>query len=144
MKGDPYSTLVPDGRYSAAFVGLEKGVVYGQRRWFGYFQITDLGPYHGCTLVRFWNEPRSRFLPRTHNLSLDFVALIGRRPPSSGLKPDAFLKGCEVLVEVLTVKHRSDGHRKVLLPEDLWYSKIDRLIRITAGVPPCGLSRGSR
>ena len=93
VKGDPYSTLVPDGRYSAAFVGLEKGVVYGQRRWFGYFQITDLGPYHGCTLVRFWNEPRGSFLPHTHNLYKDFVGLIVRRPPSSGLKPEDFLKG---------------------------------------------------
>lgn len=137
---DPYQR-VPDGQYRAGLVRVEKGFAYGQRRLFGYFRITEDGPSQGTELVRFWNEPRGSFLPRTHNLYKDFVTLIGRRPPQSGLKPEEFLKGCEVLIEVVTVKKSSDGRRMQLLPEDCWYSKVDRLIRITAGCPPCGLPR---
>lgn len=138
--GDPYER-VPDGQYRAVFDHVEQGVVGGQRKLFGHFRITEEGPHHGKTLVRFWNEPRGKFLPRTHNLYKDFVALIRRRPPSSGLKPEDFLKGCEVLVETSTVKRASGRRGMEIQPEDCWYSKIDRLIRITAGCPPCGLPR---
>ena len=144
MRCDPYATLIPDGQHRATFIEIQTGTVEGSARWFGYFQITEEGPHHGKILLRFWNEPRGPFLPRSHNLHKDFVALIGRRPPSTGLKPDQFLKGCEVLVGVSTVKHRSEGRRMVQLPEDCWYSKIDRLIRITAGAPPCLRGRRSR
>ena len=144
MRGvDPY-IRVPDGQYRATLVRIETGIVYGQRRLFGYFQITEEGPHQGKTLVRFWNEPRGNFLPRSHNLYRDFVTLIGRRPPSSGLKPEDFLKGCEILVQVVTVKKGSDGRRMRIQPEDCWYSKIERPIRITAGCPPCGLPGGTR
>ena len=67
----------------------------------------------------------------------DYVALISRRPPASGLKPERFLKGCEVLAEVVLVTEADRGRKRVVLPEDCHYSKIDRLIRITAGSPPC-------
>ena len=134
---DPYK-LIPEGRYRASFVRVDSGIAYGQRRLFGIFRITEEGPHFGVQITRFWNEPRGRFLPRTHNLYKDFVALIGKRPPLRGLKPEDFLKGCEVLVEVTTVKNTNDGRRMVIQPEDCWYSKIARLILTTAGVPPCG------
>jgi hypothetical protein len=141
MSADPYATRVPDGQYRATFEGWEKNIAYGSVRWFGHFRITEPGEYFGLPLLRFWNEPRGPFLPRSHNLYLDFVALIGTRPPSQGLKPSDFLKGCEVLVETVTVRHQTQGRRRIELPEDCWYSKIDRLIRITAGSPPCMRSR---
>ena len=112
--------------------------------WFGHFQITEEGPHHGLPLLRFWNQPRKDFLPRSHNLFLDYVQLGGGRLPPGRLTPDKFLKGCEVLVEVVTVKSQRKGRRQIKLTEALWYSKIDRLIRITAGSPPCGLLGGSR
>ena len=77
-------------------------------------------------------------------LFLDYVALIGARPPSKGLQPADSLKGCEVLVATATVKHRIQGRRRVELPEDCWYSKIDRLVKITAGSPPCMRARTQR
>ena len=141
MSADPYSTRVPDGQYRAGFIKWEKGTPYGARRWFGHFQINEPGEYFGLPIRRFWNEPQGPFLPRSHNLALDFMAVIGARPPSKGLKPSDFLKGCEVLVETATVRHQSQGRRRIELPEGCWYSKIDRLIRITAGSPPCMRSR---
>ena len=145
MTRDPYSTLLPEGQYLTAYVDCEQGHAFGSRRWFGHFRITEFGEFQGQTLLRVWNEPRRDFLPRSHNLYLDYVQLIGRRPPSRGLKPDDFLKGCEVLSEVVTVRHRIDGRRKIPFPEDCRYSKISRLIRITTGSPPCVLPReGSR
>lgn len=135
---DPYSTLIPDGQYRAAFLRCEKGSAYGAPRWFVWFQITEPGPYLGLPILRFYNVSKRSWLPRTHNLALDYMALFGCRLPSQ-LKPENFLKGCEVLVEIVTVKHQTHGKRRVELPERCWYSKIDRLIRITAGSPPCGL-----
>lgn len=65
------------------------------------------------------------------------MAIIGTRPPSRGLTPYDFLDGCEVLAEVTTVKHRTEGRKRILVRDDCHYSKINRLIRITAGCPPC-------
>jgi hypothetical protein len=144
MSTDPYATRIPDGQYQAAFVRLEKGFAFGSPRWFGHFKITEHGEFFGLALLRVWNEPRGAFLPRSHNLALDFMAVTGTRPPSKGLKPSDFLKGCEVLVETATVRHQTRGRQRVELPEDCWYSKIDRLIRLTAGSPPCMSSRGAR
>jgi hypothetical protein len=140
---NPYSTRVPDGQYRAMFTKCETNIAYGSVRWFGHFQITEPGEFSGLPLLRFWNEPRRTFLPRSHNLALDFMAVIGTRPPSQGLKPSDFLKGCEVLVETATVRHQTQGRRRIEVPEDCRYSKIDRLIRLTAGSPPCMLSRGA-
>jgi hypothetical protein len=144
MIADPYATRIPDGQYRAAFITLETGFAFGSRRWFGHFKITEHGKFFELPLLRVWNEPRGAFLPRSHNLALDFMAVIGTRPPSQGLEPSDFLKGCEVLVETATVRHQTQGRRRVELPEDCRYSKIDRLIRLTAGSPPCMSSRGAR
>lgn len=134
---DPYGTLVPEGEYRAVFLRRETGFPHGRTVWFCHFQITEEGPHHGKRLLRFWNEPRKDFLPRTHNLFLDYVQLGGGRLPPGRLTPEQFLKGCEVAVEVVTVKSKHDGRRVIELPKGLWYSKIDRLVRFTAGCPPC-------
>lgn len=138
---DPTATLIPPGTYHVAFVRTEIGSVFGRRVLFGHFAITESGPYHGLPILRFWNEPRSRVLPRTHNLWKDYHAVTGRRPPSTGLKPVDFLAGCEVLALVATVDSQSQGRRKVALPKDCHYSKIDAFVGISAGCPPC-LRRG--
>ena len=145
MSADPYQTRVPDGQYRVAFEKCEKGIAYGAPRWFVWFRITEPGPHIGLSILRFYNVPKRPWLPRTHNLWLDYEALIGPRPPS-GLRPVDFLKGCEVLAEVVVVKHQRRGKKRVELHSDAWYSKIDRLIRITAGSPPVGtrIAGGSR
>ena len=137
MTADPYNTRVPEGHFRVTFHKCEKAIAYGVRRWFVWFKITESGPDFGKPILRFYNVPKRPFLPRSHNLYLDCIALTGRRPPSN-LTPEMLLKGCEVLAEVVTVKHQMRGSRRTELPEDCWYSKIDRLIRITAGSPPCG------
>ena len=137
MRRDPCSVRVPDGQYRAMYVDCESGSPYGGPRLFAWFKITEPGEFMGLEIPRFYNTPRRPFLPRTHNLWKDYVALIQSRPPTRGLTLDHFLKGCEVLVATATVKRQSEGGRWIELPEDCWYSKIDRLIRITAGSPPC-------
>ena len=113
---DPYRTRVPDGQYRVVFVKCEKGVAYGMPRWFVWFRIIEEGPHFGKLIVRFYNVPRGSFLPRSHNLNIDFMSLTGRRTPRN-LKPEMMLKGCEVLAEVVTVKHQTRGsrHRAVAL-----------------------------
>jgi hypothetical protein len=133
---DPLTTQIPDGQYRVAFKKWEKGCAFGSTRWFGLFVVVEPGPYFELPILRFWNEPHGPFLARTHNLFDDYVAVIGKRPPSRGLKPSDFLKGAVVLVETTTVKGQRQRGRRIERPEDCWYSKIDRIIRLTDGCPP--------
>ena len=106
---------------------------------FGAFEFLQHNVLNGGKTVPI---PFRSFLPRSPNLALDYMAVIGTRPPSQGLKPSDFLKGCEVLAEVATVRHQTQGRCRIKLPEDCHYSKINRLVRITAGSPP-GIPRSS-
>jgi hypothetical protein len=134
--GDPYGTHAPEGQYRAGYDGYEAGWFSGQERWFAHFRITEPGEFHGNRLVRFYNVPRRSYLPRSHNLRLDFERLLGVAP-SPRVTPDDFLKGTEVLVEVVTVTGHQQGRKRLERPAELHYSKINRLIRYTAGSPPC-------
>jgi hypothetical protein len=133
----PYETIVPEGKYEVAFIRCEEGTAYREKRWFGHFEIVDLGnQHHGKPVLRFWNIPKGR-VARTSNLFRDYVAVTNRRPPMQGIKPDKFLKGCIVEVEVVTVEHRNEGRQRIKFPESCHYSKINRILRRTAGTPPC-------
>jgi len=133
-KADPQATLLPEGEYRAMFIRRENACVEGQKRWVCRFQIVDDGPYQGAQINRYYNVPKKSRLPRSHNMFRDYAALIGRIPPKN-LKPDAYLKGCVVRVEVKTVRRMSDGKRMVETPEGMHYSKIDRIIGLDAGWP---------
>jgi hypothetical protein len=128
--------LVPEGRYRLAYVSWEKGCVYGREVWFVLFQITEEGSFFGLLVLRYYNAPKRPWLPRSSSLALDFEAISGGLRPPANLRPDMFLKGCEVLAEVATVRHRIQGSRRVEIPETRRYSKVDRIIRLTAGSPP--------
>jgi hypothetical protein len=143
LYGDPYMTRVPNGQYRVGYLGFEKGVAYGQERWFAWFKITEEGAHFGKPIRRFYNAPTRSFIARSSNLAIDFLSLIELRPPSR-FTPDDFLKGAEVLAEVVTVREANDGRRKIGLREEAGYSKIDRLIRITAGCPPYLQARGMK
>ena len=80
MRRDPCSVRVPDGQYRAMYVDCESGSPYGGPRLFAWFKITEPGEFMGLEIPRFYNMPRGSFLPRTHNLWKDYVALIQSRP----------------------------------------------------------------
>ena len=136
MPDDPRETLVPEGDYLVVFERCEQGRVYGSERLFDHIRITS-GLEEGKLLLRVYNPPaRGKPLARSSNLFLDYSALIGRKPPTK-LRPADFLDGCEVKARVVTVGRRQDANgRWEETPEGIHYSKIDRLIEITAGWPP--------
>ena len=136
LYGDPYLTKVPERQYQVAYLGCERGSPHGKKRIFAWFQINEEGPHHGKPIVRFYNAPTREWIPRSHNLYLDFTVLTGLRPPTR-FTPDDYLKGTEVLAEVVTVHERIQGRRRIEIPEALHYSKIERLLKYTAGSPPC-------
>jgi hypothetical protein len=127
-------TWVPEGYYHVIFERCETGVVYGSKKYFAHFRITD-GEHQGKPLVRFYNEPTRKKLARSHNMFSDYLQLIGRLPPSN-LKPADFLSGCEVKARVVTVERRQVDGRWTSVPDDVRYSKIDRLLSISSGWPP--------
>ena len=135
MSEDPRDTLVPEGNYLVVFEKCEQARAFGSVRLFVHFRITE-GPEQGKLLLRAYNPPaRGKSLARSSNLFLDYSALIGRRPPKK-LRPSDFLAGCEVKARVVTVARRQDANgRWEETPEGIHYSKIDRLIEITAGWP---------
>ncbi len=143
VNADPMETLVPQGRYRMSYLGHDEGNSYGRPVWFVRFQITEPGGYEGRVVLRFYNIPKGARLARSSNLAIDFINLTGLRPPAT-LTPDWFLKGCEVLGKVVTVRERVDGRRRIQRPETLHYSKVDELLKITAGSPPCMAGRPQR
>ena len=140
--GDPYGTLVEPGNYVCWYRGVERGFAFGEERLFAYFTIAEEEDQEGAgmPLWRVYNAFKRAFVPRTHNMSMDFWSLTGRRPPAT-LKPDYFLKDCQVLASVVTVGERKQSRRA---PDPIGppYSKIDSLKRITLGTPPCLLRSG--
>jgi hypothetical protein len=135
---DPFETLVPEGSYEVGLVRWEQGLAFGSSlRWYGHFKITQLGEHFGKALLRVWPAPKAR-VARSSNIGLDYMAVVGRRPPARGLKPHVFLSDCVVRVKVVTVKTNS---RREKLPKECWYSKIDAITGLLEGTPPC-LGRG--
>ena len=133
--GDPYGTLVKPGEYCCVYVGDDRGYAFGSERLFCWFRISPYQEGAEKFLVRFYNVFRRSFVPRSHNISLDYWALTGRRPPAT-VKPRDYLEGCEVLAKVVTVSGDQKA-RRGSKPTGPPYSKIDGLIKITAGTPPC-------
>jgi hypothetical protein len=129
---NPQETLVPEGEYSVAFLRCEDGIAYGEARWFVHCQIIDEGQYQGLPLIRYYNKPRGKILPRTHHLWLDYTALFGRRPPKN-LKPEQFLKGSAMRAQVITVRHTTRGKKREELPKALHHSKIEWFLKFDAG-----------
>lgn len=136
---DPRQTVIPEGEYEVAFLRWEQGKAFGSRlTWFGHFKVVELGDYFGEPLVRYWNAP-NKTIARNSNLGLDYMAVVGRRPPSTGLKPHMFLTNCTVRAKIVMVKTNSRSTDE--LPEECWYSKIDQITGLLNGTPPCLQSR---
>lgn len=144
--GSPYELLMPPGQYRCIYVGSDFGYAYGRRREFCRFKIAldEDERYVGKTLVRFYNPWTTPFVPRTHNMFKDYYALIGLIPPGN-VRPEQFLSNCEVLAEVVTVhdKQSTDPKRRRQGEGGPPYSRIDALLKITVGCPPCLQGRQS-
>ena len=89
---DPMRTLVPEGRYSVAYVKLERGQPHGREVFFVCFNIVEPAEHCGKPTLRFINRPKlwiskrigaktARGLPRSSSLFLDYVAIKGTLPP---------------------------------------------------------------
>lgn len=129
-----YATRVEPGQHEVALEWVDKVRTYNSDRFFGYFRIVG-GEHAGKYLLRVWNGQK-KVLARSSNLSLDYMNVTGRRPPSTGLTPTKFLKGIVVLAEVAWVKESGHRRNRIELPEPLWYSKIDRIIGSATQGPP--------
>ena len=138
---DPRETLVPEGVYVVAFDHLEKKFLHGGNKWFGHFTIVSPEEFSQTPILRYWNEPKGAYLAQGHHLYRDFMNVTKLKPPKKGLKPADFLEDCQVEVKVVTVDSYSDGGERIMKPESCWTSKISRIIRITAGCPPCMRNR---
>ena len=123
--------FVPPGDYRVVFEKCERGATHGAKRIFVHCRITE-GDFAGTPLVRFYNEPQAgRPLARSSNMFQDYMRLHQKLPPID-LKPEDFLTGCELLVEVVTVgrvQNRAGEWEKT--PDPFHYSKIDRFLEIT-------------
>ena len=79
--------------------------------------------------VRGKNSPRSSMVAA-------YAAATGRRPPKdlSRRRPSSYLGNCVLEVETVTVVTDEKGQ---LRSEVLHYSRVKRVVRRTAGTPPC-------
>lgn len=132
---DRYGVLLPDGaELSVSLYRVDRDYVFGRQEAFGLFRIVE-GPQVGATILRFWPLPeKGRPLGRGSNLVRDFIAVTLRRPPGKMLRPESFLLGCIVRVRTTVVTH---DLRRREVPEAARYSRIDEILRLEAGTPPC-------
>ena len=142
--GDPYDTFVEPGEYRVFYRGWERGYAYGSERTFCWFTLSADQMGAEKPLIRVYNAITKPFVPRTHNIARDYYAVTKRRAPPK-VKPDDFLKGCELLVRVETVnaKDARPGRRGAGGDWGPPYSKIGTILKVTIGSPPC-LQKKSR
>jgi hypothetical protein len=136
--GDPYGTLVEPGEYRCFYRGWERGYAFGTERTFCWFTIADDQMGAGKPVIRFYNPITKPFVPRSHNIARDFYAITGLRAPGN-VKPDDYLLDCEVLAQVTMVNAKNSRAGRGAQQRDLGppYSRIDAVLKVTIGTPPC-------
>jgi hypothetical protein len=136
VRGREWPT-VPDGRYTARFVGydvVQLTEFKGEARVFAHFKIVDPGPYCGVMLYRAFRVPtlysRRRFavtrrgdLLRTHCLITD----CDRRPRTINLSE---WKPFLVMIETRTVVTDARSRRH---PRAFRYSVVADVVEVVAG-----------
>lgn len=133
---DAFAAPIPEGLYHVAFVSEERGSAFGRGVLFVRFRIID-GPHTGRELIRFYNVPRGGYLARSSGLYRDFLAVLGRRPPSDGFPPSWAFGECVLAARVVTVADRpGPGGKRVPMDESERYSKIDALVSLVSGSSP--------
>lgn len=133
---DAFAAPIPPGVYTVVFVSEERGSAYGRGVLFVRFRIID-GPHSGRELIRFYNVPRRRYLARSSGLYRDFLAVLGRRPPSGGFAPSWAFAECVLSAHVATVCDRpGPGGKRTPMAESEHYSKVDSLVSLVSGCSP--------
>lgn len=140
-KTDAYAAPIPEGLYSVAYDRVERGRAFRREVDFAFFTVVH-GEHAGRSLLRFYNVQKGSRLARSSSLYGDFVAVVGRRPPSTTFKLSWAFSGAVVRARVVTVKDRpGPGGKRVPMPDFEHYSKIDALTGFESGSTPA--TRGS-
>lgn len=137
---DPYSTLIPAGAYDVGFLKAERQRNFGKSSNLIFMRILD-GPEADRVIlfpvpcIPEGSPPRPNF-----KYSQLWVACTDRRPPRDlwRRRPKNFMSGCCFRVSVCTVTNDSRGE---LRPDQLHYSRIEKVLKRIAGTPPCLLGR---
>lgn len=134
---DIEAPLIPEGEYGMKLIDHMTATQFGTAKLMLHFQIVDFGPQHGVKLKAFYNVERLIGKPgrrgrvkhkRTGDFLVEyFTALPGQpRPKRFDRIPMEPLYSAHIVGKVVTVKQNS---KRELLPEQLWYSKVGRMIR---------------
>ena len=129
--------LIDEGEYDFMLTDIWKGCMYKKRapKVFLTFRIVTECQHYGRHLKRYYNvkgftKKNEIILPGwSCYLARDYGALWGLPRKLKGIGVTRF-KGKVIRGTVVTVKNNSKGKP---LPESLWYSRIDELIKVIAG-----------
>jgi hypothetical protein len=133
---DAYSTLVHDGEYEVAFASADRFEMWRRPVWSLLFVMLN-GDAVGRPILGFLNvPPKDRRPTPGWAFSCMYTVATGRRPPHGLARwnPERFLAGCAFNARVRVVKRDSNGAPR---PESASYSRVQALLKLTAGCPPC-------
>jgi hypothetical protein len=134
---DEESALIPEGEYRLKLVNHHTAVQFGTPKLILIFEVTDFGPLIGTKLKAFFNVAALNGKAgakgkvkhkRTGDFMIQYFTVF---PTAARIKrldrvPMEPLYNIEIVCNVRTVKLNSN---RLPLPEQLWYSKVERLVR---------------
>ena len=135
---DDESVLIPEGEYCMKLVSQHTAVQFGVPKLILVFKITDFGPFLGVKLKAYFNvaallgkagiKGKVRH-KRTGDFMIQYFTVL---PMAARIKrldrvPMEPLYNAEIVCKVRTVKLNSIRQP---LPEQLWYSKVEQLVKI--------------
>ena len=129
--------LIPESEYDFLLTSIRKGYMYGGRapKVFLTFRIVTEGSFYGQHLKRYYNvrgfTKKNEIIPSgwSSYLVRDYGRLWSLPTKLKDIGVTRF-KGKVIRGKVKTVKKDFKGKP---LPESLWYSRIDELIKIIVG-----------
>lgn len=134
---DDESVLIPEGEYCLKLVSHHTAVQFGTPKLILIFEITDFGPLIGTKLKAYFNVAALNGKAgakgkvkhkRTGDFMIQYFTVL---PMAARIKrldrvPMEPLYNIGIVCKVRTVKLNSNRQP---LPEQLWYSKVERLVR---------------
>ncbi len=130
---DGTEVLVPDADYEVVFAGERKVRYFGSDRWVLAFQVTE--GFYGGELLPLWLKVPDGRVRISHAMALAYSVATDLRAPQNlaRLRPSRFLGDTAFMARTRTIKKNLHGVER---PEALHYSRIDFLIKRTAGCSP--------
>ncbi len=135
--GDPYESLVTPGEYTVALANVQRCVLFQRPTWETIWLIQDDGEHFGLPLYCWWRIPdRGTPIRPSHSLAIAYTAATELRPPRDLARrnPFWFLADSRFRAAVRTVNRNRHGQKR---PDAASYSRVDYLIELVAGTPPC-------